>query len=140
NTYEGDEVFNLYLANPTGGMVRAPNQVATVTIVEDDPVPHIKINDVSGSESVGQLQFTVTATGDSAVPFTVNWAAYNGSAKAPGDFSPAGGSFIIPVFSGTYVVPAAFDPQVTLINDANPELTENFYVRLKLAVPNTGII
>src|SRR5204862_6324570 len=49
--YEGDEVFTLYLSNPAGGPVRGPNQFATVTIVEDDPVPHIKISDASALES-----------------------------------------------------------------------------------------
>lgn len=138
--YEGDEVLTLYLANPAGGPVRGPNQAAVVTIVEDDPVPRIKINDTSGSESVGSMHFTVTATGDSVVPFTVNWAAYNGSAKAPFDFSPTGGSFVVPAFSGTHTVSFANEPQVTIVNDGTPELTENFYVRLNLAVPGTAII
>lgn len=142
--YEGDEVFQLFLANPNGGAVRAPNQIATVTIVEDDPVPSLKINDVTGPEDGGPLHFTVTATGISVVPFTVNWQAFNGTAKAPGDFSPASGSFVIPAFNGFYVVNLISDPvghpQVTLINDSAPELSENFYVRLSLAVPDTGTI
>ncbi|NOS70945.1 MAG: LEPR-XLL domain-containing protein [Verrucomicrobia bacterium] len=144
NVYEGDEVFDLYLANPKGGPVRAPNQVATVTIVEDDPVPHLKINDVSSAESGGLAHFIVTATGDSVVPVTVNWLAYNGTAKAPTDFSPTGGSFVIPIVIGTYTVDLGSDPlghpQVLILNDAAPELTENYYVRLKLAVPDTAII
>lgn len=84
--FEGDETIDLYLANPTGGPSEGATTHAVLTIVEDDPLPEISINDVSivePSSGTRAAQFTVTATGESAVPIQVFWSTADGPAVEP---------------------------------------------------------
>ncbi len=86
SVFEGNETFDLYLANPIGGPVEGVLDHAVLTIIEDDPLPQITINDVTviePSSGTRAAQFTVTATGASAVPIQIFWASQDGPAIEP---------------------------------------------------------
>src|SRR6185503_7710703 len=102
--YEGDETIILHLLNPTGGPVRGAIDTAVVTIHDNEPVPVITIS--NSTDSVGpdldpgvwegpatnQMHFTIRVTGNTTLPISVNWAAFNDTAVATSDFFPAGGT------------------------------------------------
>ncbi len=140
--YEGDETVVLFVRNPTGGAVRAPNKVAILTIHDNDPLPVVSIGNAHGQigpdlppgnfEGPGfQLEFDVTVTGHSSVPVTVDWAAYNGTAIAGLDFFPIGP---VTLNFGTVNGTEVQTVKVTTVNDAVPEVTEHLYARLSNAV------
>ena len=166
--FEGDETLDLYLANPTGGPVRGEIDHAVLTILEDDPLPKVSINDVTITEPAAGLAtatFTLTVTGQSEVPFVVNWATGNGPAVEPLTvvLITSGGSITLAVSgtaisisgedgaiagddyraaSGAITVPAfsgtwtdSATIKVKVAADALVENTEEFVVKLTLADP-----
>ena len=65
---------------------------ATGTIMDDDAAPTWSVADAGAAESDGQIQFTVTLTGATALPATVSWATSPGSATAGDDYQTSNGS------------------------------------------------
>ncbi len=138
NLYEGNETVILSLANPTGGQVRAPVATAVLTIIDNDGAPQIEISDatnvfdpdapsgVQEGPGVVTLNFNVKVTGQTDLPVTVDWAAYNGTAVTPGDFVATGGPLNFGSVHGTETIPVS----VTIIDDGAIEETESVYARL----------
>ncbi|MSU60792.1 MAG: LEPR-XLL domain-containing protein [Pedosphaera sp.] len=149
DAYEGDETIVLHLLNPTGGEVRAPNDTAVITIVEDDPKPKVYIfalnligpdwpdgvtedaspdgNGPGMDVTPSKMLFDIVAEGKSEVPVSVDWAAYNGTAIAGVDFLPVGPvTKIFAPFSGTQIIQV----EVTLIDDVISEDWESVYARI----------
>ena len=136
--YEGDETVLLHLANPTGGPARGAIPNAVLTIVDNEPKPTIVITKaynaigpdwpagVREGPGLVQLQFDVIVTGKTDLAVKVDWTAYNGSASAPGDFSPAGGTLNFGSVNGTETQTVA----ITVIDDGSFEDTEAAYARL----------
>lgn len=87
---EDDERFFLKLSNPTNAAVGKGQGVGT--IVDDDPLPALSINDVSVTEgdagTTANVLFTVKMSAPSAKPVSV---AY-GTAVAPDDYSAITGA------------------------------------------------
>lgn len=79
---EPDETFYLNLSNATGALIQDPQAQATLT--DDDPPPSLRVNDVMVAEGTGgtvtTAVFTVTVTGASQYPLSVQYATANGSA------------------------------------------------------------
>ena len=76
--YEGAETFFLNLVFASGATITDGQGVGT--IINDDATPTLAINDVTVSESAGTMTFTVTRTGATEVPITVNYATADDSA------------------------------------------------------------
>src|SRR5207248_2670165 len=69
--------------------------VATGTIINDDPVPAMSIGDVStaeGDSGTTALTFHVTLSFPSSGTVTVAYATQDGTATAPGDYAAASGT------------------------------------------------
>jgi len=124
--HELDETVLLALANPTGGAALGTPIAATLTITDNDPVPSVEFpsSNTSVSEGVGQATVTVMLSGPSGLPVTVNYATSNGSAVAPGDYTPSSGTL-------------TFNPSetsksftVTIIDDTAQEGPENIFLQL----------
>lgn len=149
---EGDETVFLYLRNPTGGNVRAAPDTATLTIHDADvPVVSIRapligifyddvekrfkvvygVNEGTGPGST-TAKFTISL--DKPAPpggVTVDWATVRGTALTGDDYTFASGTASIPENGTTTTV------EVIITRDADPELTEQFYVRLSSPVRAT---
>ena len=136
--FEGDETVLLHLANPTGGPARGAIPNAVLTILDNEPKPTIVITKaynaigpdwpagVREGPGLVQLQFDVIVTGKTDLAVKVDWAAYNGTATAPGDFSPAGGTLNFGSVNGTETQTVT----ITVIDDGSFEDTETAYARL----------
>jgi len=85
---EAHESFFLNLANPTGGTIE--DAQGQGTIINDDPLPDLTINDVSlneGANGTAMATFTIVLSRVSGQPVTVRYATGNGTAAAPGDYA-----------------------------------------------------
>lgn len=95
--YEGDEVFDILLSNPTGGAAVGLPAVSQSTIVDDDiPSAQFGATAYAGREG-GTASVTVTRTGATNATADVNFTTGGGTAVSgtcgdPGvDFFPASG-------------------------------------------------
>ena len=84
-THEADESFSATLSQPANATIGDAS--ATLTIVNDDPLPALAVNDVSiaeGNAGTTDLVFTVVLGGSSDQPVTVNYATSDGTARSTG--------------------------------------------------------
>ncbi len=98
---------------------------------ENQPQPNVNINDVSvteGNSGTANATFTVTLLAHSAQTISVSPIVYNGTAKAPADYTSGGARLIFAPgeTSKTFSVPVIGD----LLNEPN----ETFYVILSSPV------
>ena len=110
---EGNETFTVKLSNPSAGNTIG-DDTATGTIVDDDPVPSLRVNDVSvaeGNTGSRNATFTVTQSSVAGRDVTVHYATSDNSAKAPADYTPVSGTLTIPAgsTSRTVTVPVRGD-------------------------------
>ncbi|MEO0092412.1 MAG: Calx-beta domain-containing protein, partial [candidate division WOR-3 bacterium] len=93
NKYEIDETFNVNLSSASGATIS--DGLGIGTILNDDPMPQISINDTSATEgNVGtkSFMFNVTLSNPSYQTITVNYATSDGSATlSDNDYLSASG-------------------------------------------------
>ncbi len=122
---EADETFLLNLTTPTNSTI-ADNQ-GVGTIVNDDAVPSLSINDASvteGNSGTVNANFTVTLSAASGQTVTVNYATANATATAGSDYSSASGTLTFN--PGETTKPVA----VTVNGDTTFETDETFALNL----------
>ena len=83
---ENNETVIVTLSSP-GNATLGSDQVHTYTINDNDAPPSLSINDVSGNETAGNREFTVTLSAASGLAVTVNYATSNGTATAGADYT-----------------------------------------------------
>jgi hypothetical protein len=84
---EGNETFFLTLSSPNNALISDSQGIGT--IVDDDPLPTLSINDTSVVEGDGGTKsavFTVLLSSTAGQTVSVNYLTENGSATAPADF------------------------------------------------------
>src|SRR5205814_883642 len=92
-TVESDEIFLVSLSNPVNAAIS--NGLGAGTIVNDDALPALSINNVRGNEAnsfQSNFNFTVTLSPTSAQSVTVQYATSNGTAAAGSDYTSASGT------------------------------------------------
>jgi hypothetical protein len=90
---ELDETFFVHLSNASGATILIGTAVGT--IIDDDGLPTLGINDMSLTErnsGVQQMVFTVTLSPASPDTVTVAYTTVNGTAVAPADYSATSGT------------------------------------------------
>lgn len=100
--FELDKTFTLKLSGGSGYLVSGSTLTATGTIVNDDVAPTISIANASvteGNSGTSTMTFTITASGASGVPITVNYVSSNGTATAGTDYNAANSTATIAVGS-----------------------------------------
>jgi len=125
-TFEGNETFFVNLTNPSGATI-GDNQ-GLGTILNDDAVPSITINDVTldeGDAGTTSFTFTVSLSGASASAITVDYATANGTATAGSDYTA------IPTTQLTFV-PGDVSETITVnvTADITGETDETFFLNL----------
>ena len=131
NVYEAVEQFVVNLSNPGTATISRGQGVGTIT--DDDAAPTISINDVTVSEADGNATFTVTLTGATALPISMDYATVDGTAVStaggPGtpDYTATSGTLTFnPSAAGTQTLTVA----VPLIDDTTNEPVEQLAVNL----------
>lgn len=129
---EPNETFFVNVTSVTGAVVVDGQGLGT--IVNDDPLPSLSINDVTvveGNAGTVNANFTVTLSAPSGQNVTVNYATADGSATAPGDYASLSGGLLFT--AGT----TALSISVFVNGDTIPEANETFFVNLSGATNAT---
>lgn len=95
---ENLEAFLVRLVNPSNGIALAQDE-ATVTIVDDDGIPALSINDIIVREPASGsalATFRVAISATQATPVTFSYATQNRTALAGEDYTAAQGNASIP--------------------------------------------
>lgn len=130
DVFEGNETFFVNLTGVTGPATIADGQ-GLGTIVDDDGAPQLTITDVSeaeGNAGTKKFVFTVSLSGATASPVTVDYATVAGTATANTDFVAASGSLSFGVGDTSKTI------EVTINGDTIYEANETFQVVLSNAV------
>jgi hypothetical protein len=128
---ETTEIATLKLTNVTGGGSLGGQSEVSLAIVDNDPVPNLRIDDVAvteGDSGTINAVFTLTLSTASGLTVTANYATANGTATAAdSDYQAATGQV---VFS-----PGDLTKTITVIvnGDTVPEVNETFLVNLTSA-------
>jgi hypothetical protein len=132
-TFEPNEAFTLTLSAPAGATVGTGT--ATGSVVNDDVIPVISVNDraaAEGDAGATTLVFTVSLSNPSSSPVTVAYATTDGTATvADGDYAAAGGTLTFAPGVTTQTV------AVTVTGDTAFEADEVFTVSLSAATGGT---
>lgn len=126
---EADETFTVTLSNPTGGVLGVAQR--TVTIVDDDPLPALRISDatvVEGNAGTSALTFVVSLSAVSGRPVSVNGSTSDGTATAGVDYAGVVATLTIP--AGATAVALT----VPVVGDTVPEPDETLFVTLSAPV------
>jgi hypothetical protein len=123
--YEGNETFTLSLSNVSGATLGRAQ--GTGTILDDDAPVSLSIADysaVEGDSGTTSFTFTVSLSGPSGNPVSVNYATANGSATSSIDYVATSGSLYFAPDQTTKTV------TVPVYGDTSYEPDETFYVTL----------
>ena len=135
NTHEGDHRFTVTLGTPTqsSGVVptvstTAGSALGTITDAADRPTVQFSSATASAPETAGKVAFTVTKTGATLTPATVEWSTADpdsGTAATAGqDYTAASGTLTFAANETSKTV------EVVLLDDDVAESSETFAVEL----------
>ena len=129
---EPSETFFVNVTNVTGAVV--VNGQGVGTIVNDDPLPSLSINDVTvieGNAGTVNAVFTVTLSAASGQAVGVNYATADGTATQPADYTSTAGTLTFTPGQTTRTI-------TVLVNgETVPEANETFFVNLSGATNAT---
>jgi Ca2+-binding RTX toxin-like protein len=125
---EPNETFFVNLSNPSGATIADKQGVGTITNDDTPQQPSFSINDVEiteGNDGTTNATFTVTLTGDTNEPVTVEYATADGTATtADNDYTDTKGTLVFAPNEKTQTV------TVEIIGDTKVEPDETFFVNL----------
>ncbi|WP_298624524.1 Calx-beta domain-containing protein [uncultured Legionella sp.] len=127
--YESNETFNVNLTSANNASIS--KSVGQGTIVNDDAMPGLSINNVNVNEDAGTATFTVTLSAASGLPVTVSYNTSNGSAMSGSDYSATNGNLTFAPGELTKTI------TVQITNDSVFEGNESFNVNLSNATNAT---
>lgn len=126
---EPSETFFVNVTNVVNAIVVDGQGVGT--IVNDDPLPSLSINDVTlveGNSGTTNAVFTVTLSAASGQTVSVNYATADGTATQPADYTSASGTLTFTPGQTTRTI------TVPVAGETVPEANENYFVNLSGAV------
>jgi hypothetical protein len=130
---EADETFLIQLASASGATIL--DGEGRGTILDNDPLPSITINDISNAEASLLRNFTVTLSAVSGRDVKVDFATANGSATAgvsgTDDYFATSGTLTIPPGQSSGQI------SVQVFDDSTFEPDENYFVNLSNPVNAT---
>ena len=129
---EPSETFFVNVTNVVNAVVVDGQGVGTV--VNDDPLPSLSIDDVSvveGNAGTVNAIFTVALGAASGQTVSVNYATADGTATQPADYTSASGTLTFTPGQTTRTI------TVPVIGETVPEANETFFVNLSGAINAT---
>lgn len=129
-----NETFRVVLSNPSGGLLGA-NASNTVTILDDDPLPLVSVNDLTVSETAAgdvNALFTVQLSTASGASVSLEYATSDGTAVSGSDYVSSSGTLTFPPGTVTQTV------VVVVKSDGVSETDEHFFINL--TNPSNAII
>ena len=93
--HEENETFTVSLSRPKNAELEVGASSATGVIENDDAAPVFRIADASAPESAGEIGFTVSLSGESALPATVRWATEAETAQPGMDYVEVSGELVL---------------------------------------------
>lgn len=129
---EPSETFFVNVTNVVNAVVVDGQGVGT--IVNDDPLPSLSINDVTvveGNSGTTNAVFTVTLSAASGQTVTVNYATADGTATQPADYTSTSGTLTFTPGQTTRTI------TVPVVGEAVPEANETYFVNLSGATNAT---
>jgi uncharacterized protein YhjY with autotransporter beta-barrel domain len=129
---EPSETFFVNVTNVVNAVVVDGQGVGT--IVNDDPLPSLSINDVTvveGNAGTVNAVFTVTLSAASGQTVQVNYATADGTATQPADYTNTSGTLTFTPGTTTQTI------TVPVIGETVPEANETFFVNLSGATNAT---
>ncbi len=129
---EPSETFFVNVTNVINAVVVDGQGVGT--IVNDDPLPSLSINDVTvieGNAGTVNAVFTVTLSAASGQSVGVNYATADGTATQPADYTSTSGALTFTPGQTTRTI------TVPVIGETVPEANETFFVNLSGATNAT---
>ncbi|HEX6384464.1 MAG TPA: Calx-beta domain-containing protein [Anaerolineae bacterium] len=139
---EANKAFKVKLLNPTNAVLGDP-QEATVQITDNDPTPTVQFSaaNYNITEAAGTATITVNLSAPSGLAVSVDYATSNGTATAPGDYTPAAGTleFAPGETSKTFTVTVKNDG-VSGESDEIVNLTLSNPVNATLGTPSTATL
>lgn len=125
--YERTETFFVRLANPSANAtIDAAQAQAVGTILNDDDIPTLSIEDVEFSEDQANAVLTVTRTGQTTEIVTVGYSTVDDNAKS-GDYTSTSGTLVFLANETSKKI------TVPLLEDTLSEANEKFLVQLNTA-------
>ena len=108
---EGDETFDIALANPTGGAVLGPTSLTRVTITENEPTVQFTASDYTLKESLRTAIISVRRSGPLTAAATVHYATSDGTAAEETDYASTTGTLTFAPKASllTFAVPVTND-------------------------------
>jgi len=130
-TAERNETLGVTMT-PAGATATVLDGAAVGTIVDDDPLPQLRIGDADVGEG-GNMQLPITVSRPSSRDITVHLATSDGTAAAPGDYTAKSAPVTVPANATS----ATFSVQT--IEDALSEDDETLGVTLSAPSANAVI-
>jgi len=131
--YEGNQTFTIALQNPVAGEIL--KGTGTATIVENDALPQLTVNDptpvTEPSGGTTTMTFTVTLSAATEVTTTVDWATADNSTVENQDYVAASGSLTFLPGETTKTI------NITILDDNLNEAQEQFVIALSNATNAT---
>lgn len=124
---EAAETLQLTLGNPTGGVAIGTRRTATLTILDNDSVPRLSINDsqiAEGTNGTQALSFTVNLSTASDQAVTVNYTTGDVTAIAGIDYAATTGQLAFAPGETTKTITVAVN------GDTLTEADDTFFVQL----------
>jgi hypothetical protein len=132
NMWEPDEYFFLKLSNPVNATIK--RQQGLGTILNDDPIPKITINDTGvteGNSGTTQMNFIITLTNPTSQQVSMDYTTADGTASQNIDYSSVSGHLIITPGNTSYTI------SVPVYGDTLDEINETFTMNLSNATGAT---
>ena len=123
---EPHETYYLFLSNPSGATLSRNRGLGT--ILDNDPLVSLSVDDPAALESSGSLSFTLSLSAPSGKLITLSYATGDGTATAPGDYASRSGALIFQPGEVSKTV------AVGLVDDQLVEGDETFTLSLSNAV------
>jgi uncharacterized repeat protein (TIGR01451 family) len=132
---EANEGFSVQLFNPTNVLL-AQRGYAWGTILNDDPLPVVSVDDVSdleGDSGTTSAVFTVTLSTPSGRPVSVSCSTADGTARAGEDYVATNRTLVFPTGTTTQTVAVAVRGNTVFEGD------EAFLLRLEKPLSNLSL-